>query len=75
MDINLHTVINILIKNKAEIMIHGHTHQLEIHKIYNSKNNIFYKIALGNWNNYGSMIEIDDKNSNIIITKFPLKNI
>lgn len=74
-NINLKIVIDILIKNKIDIMIHGHTHQLAIHKIYNSERNIFSRITLGNWNKYGSMLEINEENTNIILTEFPLKKI
>lgn len=71
--INLTAVTEILTKNKAEIIIHGHTHQSGIYKIYNSKKNVFSRIVLGAWNKNGSMIEINEKdNNNITLTEFPL---
>lgn len=72
MNVNTEMVIEILTTNKAEIMIHGHTHQSAIYKIYNSKRNIFSRIVLGSWGKYGSMIEVSDKNTNFIFTEFPL---
>lgn len=64
--------IEILIQNKAGIMVHGHTHQSAIYKIYNSKKNILNRITLGGWDKYGSVVEINEDNNHIILTEFPL---
>lgn len=73
MRVNLKKVIEILTQNKADIMIHGHIHQIGIYKIYNSERNVFDRITLGNWNKYGSVLEINEKTTNIILIEFPLK--
>lgn len=72
--LNIHsqTIIDILIKNKSEIIIHGHTHQPAIHNIYFSKQINFRRIVLGCWNQYGSMVEINEKNNSISLITFPL---
>lgn len=73
LNIDSQTVTEILIKNKAEIMIHGHTHQLAIYKILYSTEHIFSRIVLGKWEKYGSVIEISERNTNITLVEFPLK--
>lgn len=66
------TVIDMLIKNKSNIMIHGHTHQSAVHDIYFSKQIHFRRIVLGCWNQFGSMVKIDEKNNTISLIRFPL---
>lgn len=73
MHIDFKKVIEMLIQNKADIMIHGHTHQLGHYDIYYSGKKIFNRIALGNWNKYGSMLEIHEKKIDITLIEFPLK--
>ncbi|AAZ40942.1 UDP-2,3-diacylglucosamine hydrolase [Candidatus Blochmanniella pennsylvanica str. BPEN] len=75
LNINLKIATDMLIQNNADIMIHGHTHQPAIHKIYRSKKNVFRIIVLGCWNKYGSMIEVNEKNNDILFTEFPLYEI
>ncbi|URJ30833.1 UDP-2,3-diacylglucosamine diphosphatase [Candidatus Blochmannia vicinus (nom. nud.)] len=72
LDINLRMATDILIKNHAEIMIHGHTHQPMIYKIFRSKKDILNIMVLGCWNKYGSMIEINEENDNIVFMEFPI---
>ncbi|URJ28978.1 UDP-2,3-diacylglucosamine diphosphatase [Blochmannia endosymbiont of Camponotus sp. C-046] len=74
LDINLKTATDILIQNNADIMIHGHTHQPATHNIYRSrsKKDILKIIVLGCWNKYGSIVEINEKNNDILFTEFPL---
>ncbi len=58
-DVEPKTVLDFLIKNKAEILIHGHTHQ----KIYETLNqNNFTRIVNSDWGiNHGSFIEINSE--------------
>ncbi|URJ25364.1 UDP-2,3-diacylglucosamine diphosphatase [Candidatus Blochmannia ocreatus (nom. nud.)] len=70
--ISLKLAIDMLIANRADVMIHGHTHKPVIYKICKSKTDTLKIIALGKWNKYGSMIKIDEKNNSIIFLKFPL---
>ncbi|WHL24817.1 MAG: UDP-2,3-diacylglucosamine diphosphatase [Candidatus Blochmannia vicinus] len=75
LDINLRMATDILIKNNADIMIHGHTHQPMIYKIFGSKKDILNIMALGSWNTCGSMIEINEENNNITFMEFPIRKI
>lgn len=70
--IHTQTVINILNKNQAKIMIHGHTHQPAIHNIYFSEHKHFKRIVLGCWNQYGSAVKINENNNNVSLITFPL---
>ncbi|WP_159714266.1 UDP-2,3-diacylglucosamine diphosphatase [Blochmannia endosymbiont of Camponotus nipponensis] len=71
-DINLKMATDILVQNRAHIMIHGHTHQPIIHNIFQSKKDIFNIMVLGCWKKCGSMIEINEESNNIKFTEFPL---
>ncbi|CAD83374.1 UDP-2,3-diacylglucosamine hydrolase [Candidatus Blochmanniella floridana] len=70
--IKLQTVIDMLIKNQSKILIHGHTHQPAIHNIQISENISFKRIVLGQWNKYGSVATINEKNDDINLIHFPL---
>lgn len=71
--INEQIIINILIQNRSEIMIHGHTHQPAIHDIYYSEKIIFKRIVLGNWTaREGSVVQINEHNDTISLIKFSL---
>lgn len=72
LNIDSKTAIDILVNNKSEIMIHGHTHQPAIHNIFFSKKVCFKRIVLGRWDQYGSMVEINEKNDTISLIRFPL---
>lgn len=72
LNIHTQTVIDILIKNKSEIMIHGHTHQPAVHNILFSKKIYFKRIVLGCWNQYGSMVKINEEDNSISLITFPL---
>ncbi|URJ32588.1 UDP-2,3-diacylglucosamine diphosphatase [Blochmannia endosymbiont of Camponotus sp.] len=72
LNINLKTATDILVQNHADIMIHGHTHQPTMHKIYRSKKDVFRIIVLGCWDKYGSIIEVNEKNNDILFIEFPL---
>ena len=56
MDVNLESVRKISNKFNIEKMIHGHTHRPNVHKINNSK-----RIVLGDWNDYGWFLTVNDK--------------
>lgn len=71
--INDQFVVDMLIKNKSEIMIHGHTHQPAMHNIYYSKCVTFKRIVLGNWDkNSGSVAKINEIDHTISLKKFSL---
>lgn len=70
--IDSQTIIDFLIQNQSVIMIHGHTHQAAIYNIHHSKTVIFKRIVLGYWDHYGSAVEINEKNDNLTLIKFPL---
>ncbi|WP_331828262.1 UDP-2,3-diacylglucosamine diphosphatase [Candidatus Blochmannia sp. SNP] len=72
LNINLRIATDILVKNHADIMIHGHTHQPTIYKIFGSKKDMLNIMVLGGWNKYGSMIEVNEENNNIVFMEFPI---
>ena len=55
MDVNHETVLSFYKKFKTNIIIHGHTHRKNIHKIQNNGNN-YMRYVLGDWHNSPSYI-------------------
>ena len=56
MDVNNLEVLKTIEENSLDILIHGHTHRPNVHKINNSK-----RIVLGDWNDYGWFLTVNDK--------------
>ncbi|QOI11135.1 UDP-2,3-diacylglucosamine diphosphatase [Blochmannia endosymbiont of Colobopsis nipponica] len=57
-DLDLQKILSLLLKYQATILIHGHTHNPAIYKMY-YKSKIFYHVNLGMWNNSGSIVELN----------------
>lgn len=58
MDVNQHAVIDAMLKYKAPLLIHGHTHRPAIHDL--SLNGApAQRAVLGAWHSQGSMIQLD----------------
>ncbi|AKC60470.1 UDP-2,3-diacylglucosamine diphosphatase [Blochmannia endosymbiont of Camponotus (Colobopsis) obliquus] len=57
--INIQSMLHLLSQYKANILIHGHTHKAAIHTLINNNLGIFYRVNLGAWYKYGSIIEIN----------------
>lgn len=73
LNIDNKVVVDILMQNQSEIMIHGHTHQLAIHNIHYSKYFILKRIELGGWTeSSGSVAQINEKDNSVFLKKFSL---
>lgn len=71
LNIDNQIVIKMLIQNQSNIIIHGHTHQPAVHEIHYSKQVIFHRIVLGNWDeNSSSVLQINEKNNTIDLMQF-----
>ena len=55
-DVNSEAVNNFIKEHEPNLLIHGHTHRPNVHKINNSK-----RIVLGDWNDYGWFLTVNDK--------------
>ncbi|VAW58702.1 UDP-2,3-diacylglucosamine diphosphatase [hydrothermal vent metagenome] len=58
MDVNARAVENAFIDNKVTLMIHGHTHRPDIHKL-KINNKAATRIVLGDWYSQGSVLELN----------------
>ncbi len=59
-DVNLETLNTFLEENNPDIFIHGHTHRPAIH---NEESSV--RIVLGDWDEYGWYLTIDEKDYNL----------
>ena len=59
-DINNDTLKNFINMNKSDLFIHGHTHRPKIHDTQ-----IINRVVLGDWNEYGWYLTIDEKDYNL----------
>ncbi|WP_395480254.1 UDP-2,3-diacylglucosamine diphosphatase [Candidatus Curculioniphilus buchneri] len=57
-DVNLQTVMSLMMHTNTSVMIHGHTHQPAIHYLPGNR----LRVVLGAWNQQGSVIEVNEKN-------------
>lgn len=64
MDVNQQTVINMMIKNNADVMIHGHTHKPATHVFLIDKKPV-KRIVLGAWHDGISYIKQESNSNNI----------
>ncbi|UDG81454.1 UDP-2,3-diacylglucosamine hydrolase [Candidatus Profftia lariciata] len=70
MDVNPQAVINVLERNKADWLIHGHTHRPALHNITVSNGKLAKRAVLGAWHRSGSMISVTPEGIELI--EFPL---
>jgi len=66
MDVNQKEVVNIFKSNDIDLIIHGHTHRPNIHKL-SVNNKDVTRIVLGDWYTNSFILKIE--NSNITIEK------
>tara|TARA_A100000164_G_C21611799_1_gene632465 strand:- start:358 stop:747 length:390 start_codon:yes stop_codon:yes gene_type:complete len=66
MDVNQKEVVNIFKSNDIDLIIHGHTHRPNIHKL-SVNNKDVTRIVLGDWYTKSFILKIE--NSNITIEK------
>ena len=58
MDVNQEEVLKVFQNNDIDILIHGHTHRPNIHKILHEDNE-YRRIVLGDWYRKSFVLEID----------------
>ncbi len=58
MDVNDDYVLEIIQREKIDILIHGHTHRPAVHKLSNGST----RAVLGSWEDSGSVIEYSQGN-------------
>ena len=66
MDVNQKEVVNVFKSNDIDLIIHGHTHRPNIHKL-SVNNKDVTRIVLGDWYTKSFILKIE--NSNITIEK------
>jgi UDP-2,3-diacylglucosamine hydrolase len=59
-DVNDLAVKEFINERQPDLLIHGHTHRPDIHKIGSSK-----RVVLGDWGNYGWLLTINDQDFNL----------
>lgn len=67
MDVNATTVEQAFIKHNTRLMIHGHTHRPNIHKLVVNKKPAT-RIVLGDWYTHGSYLEFNGFNDYKLLT-------
>ncbi|WP_216782662.1 UDP-2,3-diacylglucosamine diphosphatase [Candidatus Profftia tarda] len=70
MDVNPQEVINVLERNNADWLIHGHTHRLAVHDIAIQNGKRAKRAVLGAWHHNGSMLSVTPEGMELI--EFPL---
>ncbi|MFC0178728.1 UDP-2,3-diacylglucosamine diphosphatase [Thorsellia kenyensis] len=60
MDVNQQAVELLAEKDKIDYLIHGHTHRPNLHKISLPTNHLAYRMVLGDWEQKGWYIQIDE---------------
>lgn len=71
MNVSIQAIVEILTETKADIMIHGHTHCPDIHKVITAIKSC-HRVVLGEWDQEGSAIEISMNGLKLI--NFPLSH-
>ncbi|WP_225639235.1 UDP-2,3-diacylglucosamine diphosphatase [Candidatus Profftia sp. (ex Adelges kitamiensis)] len=66
MDVNQQVVIQVLEKNQADWLIHGHTHRPALHNIKVTRNKLAKRAVLGAWGDKGSMISVTPEDIKLI---------
>ncbi|VFP83103.1 UDP-2,3-diacylglucosamine diphosphatase [Candidatus Erwinia haradaeae] len=65
MDVNPHTVSDLMCKNQSFMLIHGHTHRPTIHQ-FSINGQPAQRWVLGDWSQKGSMISVNHKDIQFI---------
>jgi len=68
MDVNKEAVAAVMTKYKVDVLIHGHTHRPDRHKIDSVRGNLggqSERIVLGDWENFGWALSLDKNGYNL----------
>jgi UDP-2,3-diacylglucosamine hydrolase len=72
-DVTPTAVSEMMNREKAALMIHGHTHRPGIHRQQNQNDGV--RIVLGDWDSHGWYLEQDDYGSRLFAFKLPAENV
>ena len=68
MDVDATTVRNLMIKTKTTLLIHGHTHRPQIHKLNYEEGKFHRRVVLGDWYDSRQFFFISEKDSQRLVS-------